>query len=195
MKSNLLFLKNVPSRSLDECFDLNTFSYRTKPSTWSCGTLRFCFLPKFRMNEFFFGRGWGMTKWTGIQEWRCYHATCNSRGFFFLILYFRPSAGRPWKGPWVLFGTLWLKYLLVTLHRFVIENNRYYRYSIVDNEAYPGHLSWRRWLIFSRSGLPAMFSRKRNDLAQYFNHKINPLTTWFFSQTRWLDIGVLCILW
>lgn len=76
-----------------------------------------------------------------------------------------------------------------------IENNRYYRYSIVDNEAYPGHLSWRRWLIFSRSGLPAMFSRKRNDLAQYFNHKINPLTTWFFSQTRWLDIGVLCILW
>lgn len=134
--------------------------------------------------NFFFGRGWGMKKWTGIQEWR-----------FSLFLYFRPSAGRPWKGPWVLFGTLWLKYLLLTLHRFVIENNRYYRYSIVDNEAYPGHLSWRRWLIFSRSGLPAMFSRKRNDLAQYFNHKINPLTTWFFSQIRWLDIGVLCILW
>lgn len=138
----------------------------------------------------------GVVEWQNEQEYRnggviTQHAIVEG---FLKFLYFRPSAGRPWKGPWVLFGTLWLKYLLVTLHRFVIENNCYYRYSIVDNEAYPGHLSWRRWLIFSRSGLPAMFSRKRNDLAQYFNHKINPLTTWFFSQTRWLDIGVLCIL-
>lgn len=145
------------------------------------------------MNFFLVGVG----EWQNEQEYRnggvvTQHAIVE--GFFFNSL-FQAKRGEAVKGTLSPVWDTMVEILVGDFTQVCYRKNRYYRYSIVDNEAYPGHLSWRRWLIFSRSGLPAMFSRKRNDLAQYFNHKINPLTTWFFSQTRWLDIGVLCILW